>query len=78
MFYVNQEFAKIIMVDFLCENKIIEYDGDYWHKDKKDIDKKRDSFLKSKGYKILRILDSEYRKNKGIILNECINFLING
>lgn len=33
----------------------IEYDGFYWHKDKKNKDRKRDEFLKSKGYKILRI-----------------------
>ena len=33
----------------------IEYDGWYWHKDKKEKDRKRDYFLYSNGYKVLRI-----------------------
>lgn len=33
----------------------IEYDGKYWHDKKKNYDRKRDEFLKSCGYKILRI-----------------------
>jgi len=32
----------------------IEYDGNYWHQDKQK-DRKRDEFIKSQGYKILRI-----------------------
>lgn len=33
----------------------IEYDGWHWHRDNQKKDRKRDEFLKSKGYKILRI-----------------------
>lgn len=33
----------------------IEYDGTYWHNKRKNSDRKRDEFLKSCGYKILRI-----------------------
>ena len=32
----------------------VEYDGEFWHQDKQK-DRKRDEFLKSLGYKILRI-----------------------
>jgi len=33
----------------------IEYDGEYWHKNNRDRDYKRDLFLISKGWKIIRI-----------------------
>ena len=32
----------------------IEYDGEYWHQDAQQ-DRRRDEFVKSQGYKILRI-----------------------
>lgn len=61
-------------VDFMNDNKIIEYDGEYWHLDKeKDLIK--DNFLKYKGYKILRISDKQYKNNKEKVLNDCIEFL---
>ena len=34
----------------------VEYDGWYWHKDKQNEDKRRDYFVESKGYKVLRII----------------------
>lgn len=34
----------------------VEYDGWYWHKDKQDKDIKRDWFVKSQGYKIIRFI----------------------
>lgn len=34
----------------------VEYDGWYWHKDKQDKDRKRNHWLISQGYKIIRIL----------------------
>jgi very-short-patch-repair endonuclease len=40
---------------FIYDTKIdIEYDGSYWHQDKQK-DRKRDEFLKTQGWKILRI-----------------------
>lgn len=76
-FFINKDWAKVIFVDFKKDNKIIEFDGDYWHKSNKQkkLDKKRDLFLKSKGYDILRIKEKEYKKNKEKILNECLQFL---
>lgn len=42
-------------IDILLNNKIaIEVDGEYWHKDRKEDDKKRDKIV-SKKYKVLRI-----------------------
>lgn len=41
---------------FINDIKIdVEYDGWYFHKDKQNEDRKRDEFLKSQGWKILRI-----------------------
>lgn len=43
-------------------NKIdIEYDGWFWHKDKQVEDRRRDNFVKSQGYKIIRFVAYENR-----------------
>lgn len=34
----------------------VEYDGYYWHKNRKQYDRARDEFLKKQGYKILRVV----------------------
>lgn len=39
----------------------IEYDGWYWHKDKQEEDKRRDFFVESKGYKVIRFIAYENR-----------------
>jgi len=79
IFYVNSNGLKTIFVDFKYGNKIIEFDGDYWHskKEQKEKDIKRDEFLKLKGYEILRVKETEYKNNKQMIIEECINFLKN-
>jgi hypothetical protein len=79
VFYVWNNDMTIINVDFRMDDKIIEFDGDFWHSSEKqiDIDKKRDYFLISKGYKIKRVKEKEYRKDKNKIINECIKFLKN-
>mgnify|MGYP003641888982 CR=1 FL=1 len=70
---------KIIQVDFKYGNKIIEFDGDYWHSKPEQIkkDKLRDEYLIGKGYKILRVKESEYKMGKDKTINECIKFLNN-
>ena len=37
----------------------IEIDGSYWHKDTKDLDKKKDLLAKKYGFNTLRISDIE-------------------
>lgn len=95
-FYYTGDDLKIIQVDFKCGNKIIEFNGDFWHANptqyrKGDIlqhpnnhilaedlwntDKKRIDWLKSKGYDILIIWESDYNKNKKEVINKCINFI---
>jgi hypothetical protein len=79
VFYAYKNDLTIINVDFKYNEKIIEFDGEYWHSSNKQkiIDKNRDDFLKLKGYKILRINEILYHKNKEQTINECINFLKN-
>jgi len=76
-FYVWKDDLKIINVDFKMGNKIIEFDGDYWHSNEqqKIIDKKRDQYLCSKGYKVLRVKESDFRKNSGEVIEKCLNFI---
>lgn len=53
----------------------IEYDGWYWHKNMQKRDRRRDEFLKSQGYKILRIKASRNIPTKEQLKN-AINHLI--
>jgi hypothetical protein len=70
---------KIIQVDFKFGNKIIEFDGNYWHSKPEQIekDKLRDEYLIKKGYIIKRVKESDYKTNKEQITNECLIFLKN-
>ncbi len=78
-FYIHQEWGKIIMVDFKYGNKIIEFDGDFWHSSdrQKNIDKMRDEYLIGKGYDIFRVKEGEYYKNKQLVVEQCLTFLKN-
>lgn len=60
---------------FIDNEKInIEYDGWYWHQDQQR-DRRRDEFLKSNGWKILRIKGS-HKIPTEVQLNEALNKLI--
>lgn len=53
----------------------IEYDGYYWHKNRTVQDRKRDEYIKSKGYKILRIRSNKELPTKEQII-EKIDYLV--
>lgn len=62
---------KCIYVDFLVGNKIIEYNGLFWHeKDRRIEDFNRKIFLEKMGYEVLTVWD----KTKGE-LERAINFI---
>lgn len=65
----------IMMLDFKQNNKIIEYNGNYWHS--KEKDNLRYKILEDMGYEILIVTSDEYRRDKldEKIINKCINFL---
>lgn len=57
-----------------------EYDGHYWHKDREEHDRKRDYFLRNKGYKVIRIKGNK-RDNKLPTkeqIQEAIDYLVKG
>jgi hypothetical protein len=72
--YIDGKYERYYMLDFCYENKIIEYDGEYWHTDTIK-DQQRDLYLQSKGYETMRIKHSEYCKNPLQIMDKCISFL---
>jgi len=66
--------------DFLIKdtNKIIEFDGDYWHgeaRGNKKRDKIRDEKIKEAGYKILHIREKDYNNNPKTTIECCLNFI---
>jgi very-short-patch-repair endonuclease len=65
---------KCIYVDFLVGNKIIEYNGLFWHeKDRRIEDFNRKIFLEKMGYEVLTVWD----KTEGE-LERAINFINSG
>ncbi len=64
--------------DFLIENMriIIECDGVYWHslKHSYDRDRKKDLFLKQKGYKVFRFPEEDINKSPLTCLEKIFNF----
>lgn len=72
--YVNSLNRTKYHIDFIFNNKIIEFDGTYYHKDK-DKDIAKDKFLNLKGYEVLHIDELEYKNYPEQILNKCIQFL---
>ena len=64
----------VMFLDYTLGNKVIEFDGTYWHRnDKKD--KYRDEILTNRGYKVLRIKEEDYKQNKRKVVNKCLKFL---
>jgi hypothetical protein len=64
---------NMIFIDFMYDNKIIEYDGEYFHD--KDEDSKRDTYLESLGFITLRISHKECCKERTAQISKCIEFL---
>lgn len=83
--YVNKEYflkgnGRIVRPDFICLNKkkIIEFDGDYWHRPQQanpTREKERDEFIKSLGFEVMHVREYNYNKNKQVVIDQCIKFL---
>jgi uncharacterized protein CbrC (UPF0167 family) len=74
--YINFPFSSIFLdvVIFFENIKLdIEYDGQYWHNENKD--RRRDEYLKSNGWKILRIKSAHLIPDLDILLNK-VDYLI--
>ena len=79
--YRVQHEDLIRYVDFYIPHLylFIEIDGSYWHKDTKDLDKKKDLLAKKYGFNTLRISDTEDIKKvyQNILIWYNINILNN-
>jgi len=75
------EKRNLFSLDFFDRrnNINIEYDGNYWHsrEEQKNLDIERDRILKNRGFKILRINESDYLNNREKIIAEVKNFYEN-
>lgn len=60
-------------------NKVIEFDGDYWHGEKRGNqkrDREREEKLKQLGFNnIFHVKECDYRNDPEKILNDCIDFI---
>lgn len=73
--FLEGDNKKTMFVDFCFCNKIIEYDGDFWHKDRSILDKERDIFLNNQGFEVIRIKHSEVKKDRTAAINKALEFL---
>ena len=85
--YQNKEYrlrlssGKTVLPDFidLTKRKIIEFDGQYWHGQKKanpKREKEREEAITKNGYLLLRISEQEYKQNTSETIQKCLRFLI--
>lgn len=79
--YFVRDGSKCFFLDFYVKdiNKVIEFDGDYWHNQNlpgnKEREETRDNALKELGYNILHIKERDYKNDKEKVLQECLDFL---
>lgn len=72
---------KVILPDFIdtSKNKIIEFDGIYWHgvvgHGNKSRSEERDKILLNNNYEILHISENDYIKNKEETVKRCLIYL---
>ena len=60
--------------------KVIEFDGDYWHGEKRgnqERDRLRDNMLIETGNSIIHIKERDYKKDPEKVIQECLNYLNN-
>jgi len=82
---INMEYflmlsTKNVFPDFFVKdiNKIIEFDGDYWHSESRGNvgrDKQRDDILNSGGYDVLHIKEIDFKMDCDSVINKCLCFL---
>ena len=77
----NEHTKTTYFLDFYIEdnNKVIEFDGDYWHGEKRGNQKRdieREINLKQLGYKnIMRVKERDYRNDPDAVIAQCVKFI---
>lgn len=76
--FINDD-GKFYFVDFKMKNKIIEFDGIYWHVKTNEKDIKRNEVYCKLGYDLLIINEDDLIKNKvnDELIENCLKFLRN-
>jgi hypothetical protein len=69
----------------LKNKKIIEFNGDYWHRNPEIYgpdffsgnlyDKHKNTIATNNGFEIMIVWEKDFKQNKELIIQECINFL---
>lgn len=73
--------GKNYFLDFYIKdnNKVIEFDGDYWHGEKRgnqERDRRREDALKKLGFvNIYHVKERDYRDNPDKVVDECVKFI---
>ena len=92
----TDEPTKHFIYDIIHENKIIEFNGDFWHanpnkykaddlvniprnptlaKEIWEYDQLKHNLAKQNGYEIFVVWESDFKKNKQFVIEQCKNFL---
>ena len=77
--YISEN-RNVYFLDFYVKdiNKTIEFDGDYWHGEKRgnqERDRIRDAEITNASIQVLHIQEREFKKNPDRIVKECIDWL---
>lgn len=79
----NISDSRFPMLDFYIPelNKWIQFDGDYWHGEKRgnqQRDKKREEIIFNAipGIELKRVKERDYRNNSEKIINECVEWIL--
>lgn len=89
-----KELGQTFAYDFVYKNKVIEFNGDYWHCNPKlykydffnkskqmfatdiwNYDKIKIESIENLGYDVLIIWESDYKNNKELTIQKCIDFI---
>lgn len=85
-FIYDENRKNISKFDFKFENKIIEFNGDYWHRNPEfyspvleiqQRDKYKKKLAKKNNFEILIIWENDYNKDPKTIVEKCIQYLRN-
>jgi len=78
--YVLKTNEMSMKPDFIhfSSKSIIEFDGDYWHGEKRgnqERDAERDAVLLKEGFRVLHIKERDYKQDPTKVIDECLIFL---
>ena len=82
-FFINLDSSnysiKCIVPDIKIGKIVIEFDGDYWHSLPNNIERDRlkNMIYDAMGLKLIRVKESDYLKNKQLVIENTINLIKN-